>query len=98
MIDDLKPYSEMKDSGLPWLGAMPAHWEVQRNGKLFGQHKRLGFRSFRFLKFQSAQASGVGMARVIVGVMKDDPELFKQYSDNPDFKRWLADTVFGMTY
>jgi hypothetical protein len=21
-----------------------------------------------------------------------------QYSDNPDFKRWLADTVFGMTY
>jgi type I restriction enzyme R subunit len=38
------------------------------------------------------------LARVIVGVMKDDTELFKQYSDNPDFKRWLADTVFGMTY
>jgi hypothetical protein len=30
--------------------------------------------------------------------LKDDTELFKQYSDNPDFKRWLADTVFGMTY
>jgi type I restriction enzyme R subunit len=38
------------------------------------------------------------LARVIVGVMKDDTELFKQYSDNPDFKRWLTDTVFGMTY
>ena len=38
------------------------------------------------------------LARVIVAVMKDDTELFKQYSDNPDFKRWLADTVFGMTY
>jgi type I restriction enzyme, R subunit len=38
------------------------------------------------------------LARVIVGVMKDDTELFKQFSDNPDFKRWLADTVFGMTY
>jgi hypothetical protein len=30
--------------------------------------------------------------------MKDDTELFQQYSDNPDFKRRLADTVFGMTY
>jgi hypothetical protein len=23
---------------------------------------------------------------------------FKQYSDNPDFKRGVADTIFGMTY
>jgi type I restriction enzyme R subunit len=38
------------------------------------------------------------LARVIVGLMKDDTELFKQFSDNPDFKRWLADTVFSMTY
>ncbi|MCB1501876.1 MAG: type I restriction endonuclease subunit R [Bauldia sp.] len=38
------------------------------------------------------------LARVIVGVMKDDTELFKQFSDNPEFKRWLADTIFGMTY
>jgi type I restriction enzyme R subunit len=38
------------------------------------------------------------LARVIVSVMKDDTELFKQFSDNPDFKRWLADTIFGMTY
>jgi type I restriction enzyme, R subunit len=38
------------------------------------------------------------LTRVIVGLMKDDTELFKQYSDNPEFKRWLADTVFGITY
>lgn len=38
------------------------------------------------------------LARVIIGLMKDDTELFKQYSDNPEFKRWLTDTVFGMTY
>jgi type I restriction enzyme R subunit len=38
------------------------------------------------------------LARVIIDLMKDDTELFKQYSDNPDFKRWLADTVFGITY
>ena len=35
---------------------------------------------------------------MIMDVTKDDTEWFKQYSDSPDFKRWLADTVFGMTY
>jgi type I restriction enzyme S subunit len=30
VIDDLKPYSKMKDSGVPWLGEVPEHWEVQR--------------------------------------------------------------------
>ncbi len=27
-ITDLKPYSAMKDSDLPWLGEVPEHWEV----------------------------------------------------------------------
>lgn len=30
MIGDLKPYAEYKESGLSWLGKMPAHWEVRR--------------------------------------------------------------------
>jgi type I restriction enzyme, S subunit len=28
MIVDLKAYPEYKESGLPWLGKVPAHWEV----------------------------------------------------------------------
>ena len=28
MIADLKPYPAYKDSGVPWLGQMPEHWEV----------------------------------------------------------------------
>jgi type I restriction enzyme S subunit len=27
---ELKPYREYKDSGLPWLGEVPAHWRLQR--------------------------------------------------------------------
>jgi type I restriction enzyme R subunit len=38
------------------------------------------------------------LAGLIVGLMKDDTELFKQFSDNPEFKRWLADTIFSATY
>jgi type I restriction enzyme S subunit len=30
MIDELRPYPEMKPSGLPWLGDVPSHWDVRR--------------------------------------------------------------------
>jgi type I restriction enzyme S subunit len=30
MINDLKPYPAMKDSGVPWLGKVPEHWDVRR--------------------------------------------------------------------
>ena len=38
------------------------------------------------------------LGNVIIGLMKDDTELFKKLSDNPEFKRWLADTIFSATY
>jgi hypothetical protein len=28
MIADLKPYTEYKESGLPWVGHVPIHWEA----------------------------------------------------------------------
>ncbi len=28
MIISLKPYPAYKDSGVPWLGSVPEHWEV----------------------------------------------------------------------
>jgi len=30
MIADLKPYAEYKESGLPWLGQVPAEWSIGR--------------------------------------------------------------------
>ena len=30
MIGGLKPYPRMKDSGVPWLGEVPEHWDVRR--------------------------------------------------------------------
>ena len=34
MTADLKPYPAMKDSGVPWLGKVPEHWEVRRLKRL----------------------------------------------------------------
>ena len=30
--------------------------------------------------------------------MSDNMEIFKQYQDNPSFKKWLFDLVFSLTY
>ena len=35
---------------------------------------------------------------VIFGIMADNMELFKQFQDNPSFKKWLSDMVFSLTY
>jgi type I restriction enzyme R subunit len=38
------------------------------------------------------------LTRVMTAVLKDDTELFKQFMDNESFRRWMTDTVFGLTY
>ena len=38
------------------------------------------------------------LKRVMTTILKDDVELYKQFSDNPDFRRWLTDMTFSMTY
>jgi type I restriction enzyme R subunit len=35
---------------------------------------------------------------VVFSIMSDNMELFKQYNDNQDFKKWLSDMVFSITY
>lgn len=38
------------------------------------------------------------LQRVIVGLLTDHTELFKQFSDNASFKKWLGETIFSVTY
>ena len=38
------------------------------------------------------------LGRVMTALLRDDTELFKHFSDNPSFRRWLTDTIFGLTY
>jgi type I restriction enzyme S subunit len=33
-ITDLKPYAEYRDSGSPWLGRFPTHWQLPRLGSV----------------------------------------------------------------
>jgi len=38
------------------------------------------------------------LQRVLMELLADHTELFKQFSDNPRFKKWLTDTIFAATY
>ena len=38
------------------------------------------------------------LRRVMTALLQDDTELFKQFSDNESFRRWLTDTIFAITY
>jgi type I restriction enzyme S subunit len=37
----LRPYPAYKDSGVPWLGDVPVHWEVRRGKWLFRHRKKI---------------------------------------------------------
>lgn len=48
---------------------------------------------------QNARIEGEkAVARVMTDLIKDDMNLFKLYTDNAAFRRWLTDTVFALTY
>ncbi len=38
------------------------------------------------------------LGKVMFSLMKDHTELFRRYTDDESFQRWMSDAVFGMTY
>lgn len=38
------------------------------------------------------------LKKAVMNIMADNMELFKQFNDNPSFKKWLSDLVFDTTY
>lgn len=38
------------------------------------------------------------LGKVMLDLVKDETQLFKEYSDNVDFKKWFEDAVFRATY
>jgi len=38
------------------------------------------------------------LKRIMVNLLADHTELYKQFCDNPSFRKWLGDTIFSVTY
>lgn len=88
MIAELKPYPAMKDSEVEWLEEVPEHWKVVPNRALFDEVQDCAH----------PKKHNKALVCVMTAFMKDDTELFKQFMDDEGFKRWMRDTVFGLTY
>jgi type I restriction enzyme S subunit len=85
MIADLEPYPAMRDSGVPWLGEVPEHWEVRGNGRIFAQRNEPGYPDLPILEVS---------LRTGVRVRDFDGSNRKQVMANRDqYKRAAADDI-----
>ncbi len=64
MIHDFKPYPAMKNSGVPWLGEVPEHWDIRR-GKWLFRHKK---------QINADRANSNVLSLTLRGVVNNDPE------------------------
>ncbi|RXA21696.1 restriction endonuclease subunit S [Methanosarcina sp. MSH10X1] len=55
MLHNLKPYPAYKDSGVPWLGEVPEHWEVLPNRALFEEVKERDYPEEQLLSVTISQ-------------------------------------------
>ncbi|MBX9680768.1 MAG: hypothetical protein K2X38_18585 [Gemmataceae bacterium] len=59
MIDDLTPYPAYKDSGQPWLGKVPGHWDLNPNRGLVKKRKVLVGKRHKDYQLLSLTKQGV---------------------------------------
>lgn len=67
------------DSGLPWLGEIPEHWDVRRNGRLFAERVETGFEELPILEV--SLRTGVRVRDMENGARK------QQMTDRSKYKR-----------
>ena len=77
MIADLRPYAEYKESGLPWLGQVPAHWHIVRSKRLFTPRKELARPDD--LQLSATQAYGVIALNQDMKALIPRPELSVEF-------------------
>jgi len=75
----LKPYPGYRESGLPWLGKVPEHWDVRRNGRLFAQRNDTGFEELPIMEV--SLRTGVRIRDMDNGTRK------QQMTDRSKYKR-----------
>lgn len=88
-MEALKSYPFYRDSGLPWLGAIPEHWDVRRNGRLFAERVETGFEDLPILEV--SLRTGVRVRDMENGARK------QQMADRSKYKRAArGDVAYNM--
>ena len=74
----LRPTSEMKDSGIEWVGQIPSNWKVVKNNRLFRITKSLVNDAWETTQLLSLTKSGIIEKDINDGGGKQ-PESFSTY-------------------
>lgn len=72
-------FPQYRESGLPWLGEIPAHWDARRNGRLFAERVETGFEELPILEV--SLRTGVRVRDMENGTRK------QQMTDRSKYKR-----------
>lgn len=72
-----RPYPAYKDCGVEWLGQVPAHWKIRRNGRLFVERNEIGFKDLPILEV--SLRTGVRVRDMVDGARKQRMENRSQY-------------------
>nr|DAJ91367.1 MAG TPA: type I site-specific restriction-modification system protein [Caudoviricetes sp.] len=83
---------------IDWKDADNVRAQIQRIPGMVSQDKAYQNAMKNSDKQNARMESDRALQAAIFGVMSDNMELFKQFTDNPSFKKWLADMVFSVTY
>ncbi len=67
MIDGLKPYPSMKDSGVEWVGEVPEHWTLTSNRSMLRRRKVLVGNRYTNYNLLSLTKAGVVIRDVSTG-------------------------------
>src|SRR5438552_2889056 len=78
MIAALKPYSEYRQAGLPWLDSVPKHWEMIPNRALMQEQRRVVGKNAKDHTLLSLTLRGV-IARDMVNPKGKFPAQFNTY-------------------
>lgn len=74
----LNPNVKMKDSGIPWIGKIPEHWEVKRWGNVFKENKDINSNLENTTAFQFNYGSLVRKKREYKE--EEDAETYAKYT------------------
>jgi type I restriction enzyme R subunit len=83
---------------IDWKDADNVRAQIQRIPGMVSNDKKYQNAMKNSDKQNARMESDAALQRVIFDVMADNMEIFKQWGDNPSFKKWLADLVFNVTY
>lgn len=94
----LDPNVKLKDSGIPWLGEIPAHWEVRRMGSAIKLITGFPFKSESFSQSESSTRLLRGINVTPNGLRWDSTVGWERTSGDglDDFALEVGDIVLGM--